>query len=350
MNKYLAIWWQACRFHFVPPSILPAIAGSIMAWALTGAFHPGLFLLTLLGVTFNHIALNMTDDYFDYMNSIDRAKTREKNPYSGGSGTLTTGLIQPRHMYVVLISLYMLTIVIGLYLTYSRGWAVLVFGLIGMASAYFYTAPPIRYGYHGFGEISQLVNFSLTIGLGAYYVQAQQLNWDVFWMLLPLGFMMFAMITINEIPDEADDREGNKRTLVVIWGKQTGVKLYVASMVIAFLIIVVAPIAGYGSLWSYLVLLTLPWLRKAIPIAMKNFNDPIAMSPANMLTIKIHNIAGILLIVGYFIKGLLSGENAATLGWLILALVVLYTPVFFTIFIPKIPVKPAEKFIKSNEF
>jgi len=114
MNKTIAAWWQAFRYHFVPPSILPAILGSVLAWALQGTFHPGYFLLTVIGITLNHIALNMTDDYFDYQNSVDRAKGREKNPYSGGSGVLTAGLLTPRQLYSVLMIFYLITIVIGL--------------------------------------------------------------------------------------------------------------------------------------------------------------------------------------------------------------------------------------------
>ena len=86
----VAVWWQAFRYHFVPPSFLPAILGGVLAWTITREFHPILFLLTVLGITFNHIALNMTDDYFDYQHSVDRAKNREKNPYSGGSGKRRT--------------------------------------------------------------------------------------------------------------------------------------------------------------------------------------------------------------------------------------------------------------------
>ncbi len=350
MNRLFAIWWQACRYHFVPPSILPAVLGAILAWAITGTFHPWYFLLTVLGVTFNHIALNMTDDYYDYMSSVDRAKSREKNPYSGGSGTLTTGLIQPGQMYIVLWILYILTIIIGLFLSYKRGFPVFVFGAIGMASAYFYTAPPIRYGYHGFGEISQLINFSLTIGLGSYYVQAQTIHLEAVLMLLPLGFMMFSMITINEIPDEAEDREGNKRTLVVILGARRGITLYTISMIIAFIIIGLAPLFGVTTIWVYLALLTLPWLFKAISIAFKNYTDPQALAPANLLTIKIHNVVGLLLTAAYFISGLIHGRDASTLGWLILTVLVLYMPVFFTIFIPKLPVKPGEEYINKSNY
>ena len=346
--KRLAIWWQAIRFHFVPPSYMPAILGGVVAWAITGEFYLLYFIITVLGVTINHISLNMTDDYFDYKHSVDQAKEREKNPYSGGSGTLTTNLIQPKSMYRVLMLGYFITILLGLYLTATRGWWIFIIGAFGMGCAYFYTAPPIRYGYHGFGELSQLINFSLTIGLGAYYVQARHFSVEAAFALLPLGFMMFSMITINEIPDEADDRAGGKRNLVVIFGKKIAVWLYGISMVIAYLIVIITPILTSNTFWIYLSLITLPWFIKALSILFRNYQDAQKMSPANMLTIRIHNVVAILLIVAYLIDGVLSGrEFSSALGAAII-LIILYLPVLFTIFIPIIPVKPAEKYIQKK--
>ncbi|HQQ88437.1 MAG TPA: prenyltransferase, partial [Smithellaceae bacterium] len=167
----LPAWWRAFRYHFVPSSFLPAILGGVVAWTQTGIIHKWFFFLVVLGVTLNHIALNMTDDYFDYRASVDQKNKKTVNPYAGGSGTLTSGKIKPQDMRFVFTSFYVLTMIIGLYLCAARTWWLLAFGLFGMASSYFYTAPPIRYGYRGFGEFSQLVNFSLTIGLGAYVVQ-----------------------------------------------------------------------------------------------------------------------------------------------------------------------------------
>jgi 1,4-dihydroxy-2-naphthoate octaprenyltransferase len=344
--KSIAIWWQASRFHFVPPSYLPAILGSVIAWALTGQFYFGYFLIAVIGVTINHIALNMTDDYFDYKHSVDRAKDREKNPYSGGSGTLTSGLIQPATMYRVLMAGYLITIMLGLYLTALRGWWVFVIGAFGMGCAYFYTAPPIRYGYHGFGELSQLINFSLTIGLGAYYVQTQSFSAEAAWTLLPLGFMMFSMITINEIPDEADDRAGGKNNLVVLFGKRAAVWLYGVSMMLAYGIMLVAPLLKITRPWVLLGLLTLPWFIRAFSILHRHYQDAPKMSPANMLTIRIHNITGILLISGCLIAGLLAGHQFSLMLGAIFVLIVIYLPVVLTVFIPIIPVKPAEKYFK----
>jgi len=346
LRRKVAIWWQAFRFHFVPPSYMPAILGSVVAWAITGEFYFWFFLITVLGVTINHIALNMTDDYFDYKHSVDQTKDREKNPYSGGSGTLTTGLLTPKQMHVALLAGYVITIILGLYLTAMRGWWVLVFGAFGMGCAYFYTAPPIRYGYHGFGELSQLINFSLTIGLGAFYVQAQYFSYETMWAVLPLGFMMFAMITINEIPDEAQDRAGGKRNLVVIFGSKTAVWLYGASMMIAFLIILITPWTGTTSYWIYLALITLPWFVNAFLILINNYQDAQKMSPANMMTIRIHNITAVLLIVAYLIDGIWTGKKIGTVWGAIVVLLALYLPVVLTVFLPVIPVKPAEKYLK----
>ena len=171
IGESLQVWWTAFRYHFTPSSFLPAILGGVVAWAQTGLMNQWFFFLTVLGVTLNHIALNMTDDYFDYHSAVDRNDKKERNPYAGGSGVLTEGKIKHNHMRLVFTSFYLLTIIIGLYLCAVQTWWILAFGLFGMGSSYFYTAPPIRYGYRGFGEISQLINFSFTIGLGAYVVQ-----------------------------------------------------------------------------------------------------------------------------------------------------------------------------------
>lgn len=337
------IWWQAFRFHFVPPSFLPAFLGGIIAWAITGRFHLWYFIVTVLGVTINHIALNMTDDYFDYRHSVDRAMEREKNPYSGGSGTLTSGLIKPKQMYRVFTAGYLITIILGLYLAALRGLPVLGFGIFGMGCAYFYTAPPIRYGYRGLGELSQLINFSLTIGLGAYFVQAQKLDWEALWAVLPLGFMMFSMITINEIPDEEDDRHAGKRNLVVRFGLKFSVWLYGLGMAIAYLIIIVTPIYGMTSFWCYLSLITLPWFVRAFRILAKNYQNAVAMSPANMLTIRVHNLVGILLILAYVIQGIENQHDFKHMWAPLVLLFIFYLPVALTVFFNIVPIKPVTR-------
>jgi 1,4-dihydroxy-2-naphthoate octaprenyltransferase len=244
-------------------------------------------------------------------------------------------------MLAVFATGYALTIASGLYLTVTRGWPVLAFGLLGMFSAFFYAAPPIRYGYRGFGELSQLANFSLVIGLGSYYVQASSLAWEAALAVLPLGFMMFSMIIINEIPDERQDQEGGKRTLVVRFGARAAVWLYGASITCAYLLILIAPLAGAASYWMYLALATVPWFWKAMRVLSRNYRDPAAMAPANMLTIRIHNLTGILLILGYVLQGAANHRPLRVMILPLAVLLLLYLPVAAKVFFRSRPPAPS---------
>ena len=164
-------------------------------------------------------------------------------------------------------------------------------------------------------------------------------------MLLPLGFMMFSMITINEIPDEADDRAGGKKNLVVLFGAKAAVWLYGISIMIAFLIIIITPLTGTTTFWIYICLITLPWFIQAFSILYRNYHDAQKMSPANMLTIRIHNVTAVLLIAAYLIDGMMNKQPYNKILGVIIVLTFLYVPVVLTVLIPIIPVKPAEKFV-----
>jgi 1,4-dihydroxy-2-naphthoate octaprenyltransferase len=192
------------------------------------------FLLVLAGVTVHHFGLNMLDDVFDYLHFVDQSGPAEKNPYTGGSGVLTEGLLTVREMLMASVVCFLVTAAIGFFLAWLKGWPILVFGFIGMFSSIFYTAPPIRFGYRGFGELMMIVNFGPVIGLGSYYVQCGRVDLEPFLVSLVLGFLMWSMLIINEIPDYEEDRRGGKLNLVARFGRRTGVVLYVAGLVAAY--------------------------------------------------------------------------------------------------------------------
>ncbi len=164
----VSIWIQALRLHFVPTSIFPALLGSIVAWSRLHEFNLWYFTLVIAGVTLHHIGLNMVDDVFDYLHAADRLHGEKKNPYTGGSGVLVGELLTTRHVLSAAIFCYLVGAIIAIYLTIAVGWPVLVFTAIGVFSSVFYTMPPIRYGYRGFGEFSLLINFGPVICLGAF--------------------------------------------------------------------------------------------------------------------------------------------------------------------------------------
>jgi len=320
------IWWKAFRFHFTSASFMPGILGGMIAWTTDGKFLPGYFLLVILGLLLNHMALNMTDDYYDFRHLVDVFATDGKNPYTGGSGLLSSGLIQPQKMKNIFITFYIIAIGIGVFLGMMRGAFILLFLVIGFFCAYFYTAPPIRFGYRGLGEMAQLLCFGPGIGIGAYYVQAQRISWEAFWGTLPFGIMLFSMITINEIPDYDEDQKGGKLNLVARFGREAGVWLFILSLLSAYGAIVLGVVLGRIPVLGLISLVTLPIAYKTISILRAFYQEPIKMAPANLGMICTHNFTAILLVLAYFIEGFKSDALIASFLPVII-LIILYIPI-----------------------
>jgi 1,4-dihydroxy-2-naphthoate polyprenyltransferase len=299
-------WIQAFRLHFVPTSIFPAVLGSVIAWAVFRQFDPWNFLLVVGGVTAHHIGLNMMDDVFDYLHAVDRSHGEKKNPYTGGSGVLTGGLLSVRQVLLVSIFCYLTGIFIALYLTILIGWPVLIFVAIGVFSSVFYTVPPIRYGDRGFGELSLLVNFGPVICLGAFYVQTGAIAWEPFIISFVPGLLMWSMIIINEIPDYEEDREAGKLNLVARFGRKPGVILHVAGLIGAYSILLLSASFRITPLSVLLGLLTVPAAYHSFELLRDNYMDKLKMSPANLATLKVHALTLACLILGYLATGVLS--------------------------------------------
>ncbi len=326
------VWWQALRYHYVPPSIFPAVLGGLVGWASNGKFYPFYFLLVLVAIIINHFALNMTDDYFDYNHSVDNLKPGEKNPYTGGSRTLSGGLLKPSSMFKAFSLCYLFVVIVGLYLTLTRGLPILAFGLIGVFCAVFYTAPPIKFGHHSLGELAMLVCFGPVIGLGAFYVQSQTLTLEAFLATLPLGIMLFSMIVINELPDIEEDRAAGKITLVARYGKKTGVKLYLVSWACTYAVIFGSVIAGLIPIFALLAFVSLPLVYNSIRTLRIHYDSPSLLAPANLNMIKAHGAASLGLIAGYAIQGLFNGADTLQLIIILVAVTIAYAPVAATLY------------------
>jgi 1,4-dihydroxy-2-naphthoate octaprenyltransferase len=279
----------------------------------------------MLGLILNHLALNMTDDYYDFRHLVDVFDTHG-NPYSGGSGTLSKGLISPGRMRNVFATFYIIAIGIGIFLGILRGSFVLFLLAFGFFCAFFYTAPPVRFGYRGFGEIAQLLCFGPGIGIGAYYVQTGKLSWEAFWGTLPFGIMLFSMITINEIPDYLEDRKAGKLNLVARFGREAGVRLFILSLLSAYGALLTGILSGKIPVIGLISLLTLPIAFKTVSILKAHYKDPAKMAPANLGMICTHNFTAILLIIAYTIFGFKKDRLFSSFLPLF-TLIVLYLPI-----------------------
>lgn len=298
------IWFGELRLPFATASIVPLLLGTAIAWAVTGVFVWDVFLLTLIGGVCIHLGANVANDYWDYRQGSDNINVEYIRPFTGGSRMIQEGLLSPREVLAGSIVLFSFGAIIGLYLTFTRGFFILILGLLGIFLAFFYTAPPIKFVSRGIGEIVIGICFGVFLTLGAYFTQAQIFAWEPVIMSLPIALLVSGILYINEFADFIADRDAGKHTLVVRLGRKSASKLYIALLVIVYLIVTVAVIFNVTNWFSLIVFSTLPLSIIGARYALKEYDHPLAMIPANVSTILNHLLTGITLTMAYIYFGL----------------------------------------------
>jgi 1,4-dihydroxy-2-naphthoate polyprenyltransferase len=299
-------WLVITRAPFLTAIIIPILIGA--AWVayqkLVNPFPWSLFWLTLFAGIFMHIAANTFNDYFDWTSGTDQLNNDYFTPYTGGSRSIELGLIDPKNLFRVALSSLIISTLLGLALTYLSGIGVLIFGLFGAITTYFYTAPPLRLAARrGLGELVVFLNFGPLAVAGSIYAMTGRVTLIDFLVGIPIGLLTTAILWVNQLPDETSDRLAKKINLVVLLGKKRARWGYVALMVLTFGLILYWLITGAFPLGAALALGSIPLAWKASLTVMRDY-DKRSLSRASAATIQVQLVAGLLLAVGLVISSL----------------------------------------------
>jgi 1,4-dihydroxy-2-naphthoate octaprenyltransferase len=287
----------AIRPQFFLAIVLPVLLGTAVAWRETHVFHPLLFLLALLAAVLCHAGANVINDYFDFRSGADNLNPAPLSPYAGGSRMIQRGLLTPRQIYIYGLVLLSTAVLIGLVLVAITGAPLLAIGLLGVASAWLYSAPPIAINYRGLGEVLIGLNFGVLPVLGACYVQVRAFPASALAASLPIAFLASEILYVNQFPDYAWDKAAGKRTLVVALGRERGVRVYPLFAAAALLCVVAAVASNLLPPASLLALAAAApvWLAtRALEAA---GGDSARMMPAIRITIAVHAFVGMVLIL-----------------------------------------------------
>jgi 1,4-dihydroxy-2-naphthoate octaprenyltransferase len=298
-------WLKELRAPFFTASIAPVLLGAAVSWAKGFPFSWGLFILTLLGGVLLHAGANVSNDYFDHRSGTDDINVDFVNPFTGGSRMIQDGLMTPRQVLVEAIVLYALAALIGVYLITVRGWAILLLGVAGIVSGFFYTAPPFRFVHNGMGEVLIGLNFGVLMTLGAYYVQAGSFDPEPIMVSIPVALLITAVLYINQFQDFTADRAVGKDHLVVRLGKKKARIGYILIIGSAYVWILVAAVSRRTSPYTLIALLTLPIAVKAVRTLLVHYERSEELMPANAGTIMVHASMGALLTIAYVLDKLL---------------------------------------------
>jgi len=250
-------WLMQIRAPFLLVALISVLVGTSVA---VYEPHPHainiLYLaLAFVGALLSHIAVNVFNEYFDYKSGVD-FKTM-KTPFSGGSGVLPAGLLNPRSVYILGAVCVAAIIAIGGYFIYAQGPLIIPVGVVGILTVYFYTthitkspllcaiAPGL-----GFGPLMVLgTYFALT---GTYSLAAGLAS------LVP-AFLVSNLLLLNQFPDVEADASVSRRHYPITIGREKSSLIYTVFVLAAYLALIISVLVGVLPPLALLGVVTLPF-------------------------------------------------------------------------------------------
>ena len=253
----LQAWWLAIRPKTLPAATAPVLVGAAHAFR-ESAFQAGPALAALVGALLIQIVSNLANDFFDFKKGAD---TDER---LGPPRVTQQGLISEKGVLTGLALCVGLALAVGSYLVLVGGWPIVAVGLVSLLCAVAYTGGPYPLGYNGLGEIFVFVFFGPVAVAGTVYVQSGR--WEPAALLagVPIGLLCANILVVNNVRDWETDAKAGKRTLAARFGRDLGVRLYAANLILALASLLLYAAIGrspFVPLAALVLLAGIPLLR-----------------------------------------------------------------------------------------
>jgi len=254
------------RIIYTLPFLLASITG--VALALTFESEWLMAALIPLDVFFLAMFVNLSNDYYDHKSGADQerfkltdqafqeetASVLSRRLYWQGN-SFDRGLISEKGGKALIVLLAAIAIVLAIPIVLFGGWLVILLGAIAFFLSFFYTAPPLKLGARGLGELDVFLSFSL-ISYFSFYVIAQQLSMPAVLIAVTVGINVTLMRIIDEMSGlEAHIRAGEK-DLVVRFGLDKATTIVTGLLVLMYAL---CSFLLFYSLAYLLLFLTIPF-------------------------------------------------------------------------------------------
>jgi 1,4-dihydroxy-2-naphthoate octaprenyltransferase len=303
MNKKPGIG-KMIRAQFLTSIIAPIILGTLLAVYLNGNFEIINFIIVMIIGIGLHVATNVYNDIYDTIQGTDKVNVH-RNESSGGSGVLLDNPELMGKMYLLARIGLILALAGTIALTPLIDQALwpYLWGLY-LLSAFFskyYTAPPFKLAYRGWGEVSVWFAFGPMAILIATVGQNLGLH-PLVWLLMPAtGLSTSSILLAGQMIDLDADRAGGKHGVASRMGTRftSVLYLFMQAAIVANVILMFVYFPGKSWLFLFALIPYVLIFPKAAAIIYKNHNDPDPIKQGAKLTVLIHVAFSFLLIMGF---------------------------------------------------
>ncbi len=288
-------WLLAIRPATLPAAASGVVVGIGAALAVGALFRADTALGCLAVALLLQVLANLANDLSDFRKGAD---TPDR---AGPTRVAAAGLVSERQLEAAIALTIGLAGLVGLWLVWVGGAALLALGGLAIVAALAYTGGPWPYGYRGLGEVFVFVFFGLVAVIGTAYLQAFRFEPVFVAAAVPVGALTAAILVVNNLRDIATDSAAGKRTLAVILGRRATQLEYGLLLLAAFAVPVGLLLAGFGvvQLLPFLAApLALPLLR-----TVRDFTEPRQLNPVLKGTARLALVFGLLFATALAVHG-----------------------------------------------
>ncbi len=254
MNK----WLRVIRIKFLLASVIAVSNGLALSYLYFKSIEISYAILTYLGIMALHASVDLLNDYWDYKRGID--KLTKRTPFSGGTGVLPEGLLDPNAVYRLGIIMLIIGSIIGTYFVILKGIIILIILTFAIIAIYFYSNKVVNIG---LGELFVAIKGSMIV-LGTFYVQTSNITLDVIYNSIIIGQLSSLVLFINSFPDHDADKSKGRRTLVIILGKEKGSRVFILLVLLLYAMITIGIISKLTPIYALSTFLLIPYLIKIV--------------------------------------------------------------------------------------
>jgi 1,4-dihydroxy-2-naphthoate octaprenyltransferase len=230
-------WLRIARPQFYPMALIAYSMGTVAAFVTSHKFDLPVFFIGYTVLFLIEFCTILTNEYYDY--GTDRLN-QNFSMFTGGTRILVEGKLQFHEIKIGITVALFLVIGLGYLLVRinreASPLAIFLFILSGIVLGLGYTAPPLKFSYHGLGEMVVSITHSIYLILCGYAFQTGTVSHPLPWLLsIPLSSSVLAAITLAGLPDYVADKTVSKKTITVLFGPKVAIVVAASFVCIAFL-------------------------------------------------------------------------------------------------------------------
>lgn len=311
-RRTLKDWIVALRPWSFSTSSIPVLAMAAYLFFLSAADDACSYdwvstLLCLPMLLLLHGGSNLISDYYDHMNHVDLPGSLN------GVDWIDDKRFSPQLIRRYGGALIAAGAAVGVVILLRCGPAPLWIGALAVALAVAYHRLKAR----ALGDLCILFNFALLPAVGVCRVATGCYHPETLLLCLPYGLLTISILHVNNTRDTANDRRAGLLTLPMLTGWRTAAWIYVAELMLPYVLTTAFALAGSVADRRWLCLL-LPLVT--LPTAVRNCRtmlraadgDERAIVTLDQASAQLQLLFGLLYALSFIIGGMVAIQGGAS--------------------------------------